>query len=41
LLEKDSELLPINEGILISEHGIYRGWLADGKANGKGMFKSI
>lgn len=34
-------LVPHNEGILITEKGVYRGEFINGKANGEGTFKDI
>lgn len=40
-MDHGSQILPTNDGILISEQGIYLGSFVDGKANGKGTFKDV
>lgn len=35
------DFVPHNEGILVSEKGVYTGEFINGKANGKGSFKDI
>ena len=41
LAEYGSQILPSNDGILISEQGIYVGSFDKGKADGKGTFKDL
>lgn len=41
LVEYGREILPDNEGILLTENGIYSGSFDKGKAAGKGVFRDI
>lgn len=41
MIEIGDSLVPHNEGILVSENGVYTGEFINGKASGNGTFKDI